>query len=420
MDNELSASDDHIYDQHEYPIDYVDDNEDFELSDHDSLHNIDFVIGENNYLDRGDLSFQVYLRVSFYNNNVELVYCYLHYGEILTYKVENQLEHIQNHIDVNSDYHFVESSNHNQDAENESEFIDDETYDTIVDDNIDLQKEQSHVTHDYVSPGGSPYWILIVSDHIKPKINSTVDSYGATLSMYKNYASESGTIRKTKYDIITQRHLLCNWEGKPRTVKVDTLDPQHYKIQRRKDSFRCECKAKIIFILLHGTNKYIFVDFVEQHTHELFGKDNMLLSCTKMKLDYSQEMFIHNLSKQNISASRAHRLYTRLQGGSYVRGGLVSDFKSSRRNLNSYIGSRDAKFLVVKMLERKKNISTFSFEFKVVQKKLNAHFWVDEIVKYNYNAFGDVVSLDATFNMNKYILHLQCYHIFFITSNNIN
>ncbi|CAI9264858.1 unnamed protein product [Lactuca saligna] len=171
--------------------------------------------------------------------------------------------------------------------------------------------EQSHVTHDYVSPSGSPYWIHVVLDHIKPKINSIVDSCGAALSMYKNYASEAGfdarlgTIRTTKSDIITQRHFLCNREGKPRTAKVDTLDPQHNKIQRRKYSFRCKCKEKNVFILLHGTNTYIVDDFLEQHTHVLFGKDNMFLSRTKSKLDYSQKMFIHNLSKQIIGASRA-------------------------------------------------------------------------------------------------------------------
>ncbi|CAI9290111.1 unnamed protein product [Lactuca saligna] len=332
MDDTISVGDDHSHDQHEYPIDYADHDEEFGLADHDSLHNIDFDIG--------------------YNSNLNLV--------------EDPLEHVQNHIDVNSVYHFGESSSHNQDAKNENEFIDDEADDTIVDDNIDLQKEQSHVTHDYVSPGGSPYWIPIVSDHIKPKINSTVDSYGATLSMYKDYASEVGfdvrlgTIRTTKFGIITQQHLLCNREGIPRTAKVDTVDTQHSKIQRRKDSFRCECKEKIVFILLHGTNKYTVDDFVEQHTHELFGKDNMFLSLKK-KIDYSQEMFIHNLSKQNSGALIAHRLYTGLQGGSDVRGGLIFDFNNRTRNLNSYTGFRDAKFLVAKMLERKNKYPYFFF-----------------------------------------------------------
>nr|KAJ0199846.1 hypothetical protein LSAT_V11C600316700 [Lactuca sativa] len=291
MDDTISAGDDHSHDQQQYPIDYADHDEDFGLTDHDSLHNIDFDIGDN--------------------------------------------------------------SNLNLDAENKNKFIDDEADDTIADDNIVLQKEQSHVRHDYVSPGGSPYWIPIVSDHIKPKINLTVDSYEAGF--------ESGLEQLEQPNLALSHNDICYAIGKV-----------YQELLTRKDSFRCECKEKIVFILLHGTNKYIVDDFVEQHTHELFGKDNMFLSRTKRKLDYSQEMFIHNLSNQNSGASRAQRLYTGPQGGSEIRGGLVSDFKNRTRNLNSYIGSRDAKFLA------------------------------DETAKYNYNAFGDVVSLDAKFSMNKY------------------
>nr|KAJ0221090.1 hypothetical protein LSAT_V11C200083550 [Lactuca sativa] len=88
--------------------------------------------------------------------------------------------------------------------------------------------------------------------------------------------------------------------------------------------------------------------------------------------------------------------------GPSVRGGLVYDFKNARRNLNCYIGGRDAKFLVNKMNDRKKNVSSFTFEYKVLNKRLNALFWADETAKYNYNSFRDVVSLDATFSMNKY------------------
>ncbi|XP_023734998.1 protein FAR-RED ELONGATED HYPOCOTYL 3-like [Lactuca sativa] len=348
---------------------------------------------------------------------------FLQYGLTCICKDEHPLEHIQDQMYDNSEYHFGDCSSHKE-AENELEFNDNEADYNIDDDSIYFQKvdhlidnaEHSHVTHDYVLSGGSSYWIPVVSDHIKPKINSNFDSYRAALSMYYNYASLAdfdvrlGPIRTTESDIITQRQLLYNRVGKPRKAKVDTLDPQNNKIQRRKDSFRCECKAKIVFILVHGTNKYIVAQFIEQHNHKLFGKDNMFLSRTKRKLDYSQEIFIQNLSKQNIGASGAHRLYTGLQGGSNIRGGFVSDFKNSTRNLNSYIGFRDAKFIVGKMLERKNNIPSFSFEFKVVEKKLNAIFWADETSKYNYNAFGEVVSLDATFSMNKYSYILQYNH----------
>ena len=252
------------------------------------------------------------------------------------------------------------------------------------------------------------YWTPIVLDDIKPKVSSKFNSYGEAETMYRKYALESGfdvrlgRVQKTKNGIITNRHLVCNREGNPNTSKLDTLDIQHKKTQRRKDLFRRNCKAKVVLEIIPGTLTYVVSDFVERHNHELFSKGNMHLSRSKRKLDYSQEIFIHNLSKQNIGPVKAHRLYSALQVGPSVRGGLVTDFKNARRNLNCYIGGRDAKFLVDKMNDRKKNVPSFTFEYKVSNKRLNSLFWADETAKYNYNSFGDVISLDATFSMNKY------------------
>nr|KAJ0227368.1 hypothetical protein LSAT_V11C100028850 [Lactuca sativa] len=236
------------------------------------------------------------------------------------------------------------------------------------------------------------YWTPIVSDDIKPKVTSKFDSYGEAVTMYRIFSLEScfdvrhGRVKKTTYDIITNRHLVCNQEGNPNTSK-------HNNTQRRKDLFRRDCKVKVVLDIIPGTHKYVVSDYVEKHNHELFSKGNMYLSHTRRKLDYSHEIFINNLSKQNIGPVIAHRLYSALQGGRSVRGGLVSDFKNARRNLNCYIGGRDTKFL-------EENVSTFTFEYKVLSKRLNALFWADETTKYNYNSFGDVVSLGATFSMN--------------------
>ncbi|XP_052621944.1 protein FAR1-RELATED SEQUENCE 5-like [Lactuca sativa] len=257
----------------------------------------------------------------------------------------------------NDGFQTGESSNPNlEDANNdedENHFVDED-----IEVNIDYSEGQPHVTHDYVSLGGTLYWTPIVLDDIKPKVSSKFNSYGEAETMYRKYALESGfdvrlgRVQKMKNGIITNRHLVCNRE--------------------------------------------------ERHNHELFSKGNMHLSRSKRKVDYSQEIFIHNLSKQNIGPVKAHRLYSALQVGPSVRGGLVTDFKNARRNLNCYIGGRDAKFLVDEMNDRKKNVPSFTFEYKVSNKRLNSLLWADETTKYNYNSFGDVISLDATFSMNKY------------------
>nr|KAJ0198091.1 hypothetical protein LSAT_V11C700361960 [Lactuca sativa] len=254
-----------------------------------------------------------------------------------------------------------------------------------VDDDEDfgnLNIEQNHVTHDYVSPGGLSYWIPVVLDHIKAKIKSTGESYGAALSMYKNYASEVGfdvrlgTIRTTKYGIITQRHFLCNREGKLRTTKTRNIisfneEKTHLGVNAKQKLFLFYYMVLINILLMILSYNIIMSCLVRTTCFCLVQKGNLIILRRCLFITCQRKIWVQQEHIDCISDSRV---------------GLTFEV-NSMRNLNSYIGSKDAKFLVVKMLERKK-------------KKLNALFWADETVKYNYNAFGDVVSLDATFNMN--------------------
>ncbi|CAI9304073.1 unnamed protein product [Lactuca saligna] len=353
----------HMYEEHYLASDDENGIEDFDFPDNDTLYNDGFQTGESS------------------NPNLE---------EANNDEDENHF--VDEDIEVNIDY----SEGQPHVTHEDTEF------------NIDFIEGQPHVTHDYVSPGGTLYWTPIVLDDIKPKVSSKFNSYGEAETMYRKYALESGfdvrlgRVQKMKNGIITNRHLVCNREGNPNSSKLDTLDIRHKKTQRRKDLFRRNCKAKVVLEIIPGTLTYVVSDFVERHNHELFSKGNMHLSHSKRKLDYSQEIFIHNLSKQNIGPVKAHRLYSALQVGPSVRGGLVTDFKNARRDLNCYIGGRDAKFLVDKMNDRKKNVPSFTFEYKVSNNRLNSLFWADETAKYNYNSFGDVISIDVTFSMNKY------------------
>ena len=54
------------------------------------------------------------------------------------------------------------------------------------------------------------------------------------------------------------------------------------------------------------------------------------------------------------------------------------------------------------MSERKKYVPNFTFEAKLHGTQLNAIFWANESAKYNFSQFGDVVSVDATFNTNRF------------------
>lgn len=133
-----------------------------------------------------------------------------------------------------------------------------------------------------------------------------------------------------------------------------------------------------------------------------------------MQLDNSQKHFITSLSNQNIGATVAHRLFSGIQGGYNVFGGLLNDFKNYNRDLNCFIGGSDAQMLVDKMSNRKDNVENFSFDFRVDEntKELNTLFWADETAKINYKEFGDVVSFDATFRTNRFIFPFKLYSVF--------
>ncbi|GKE68886.1 regulation of nuclear pre-mRNA domain-containing protein 1B, partial [Tanacetum coccineum] len=47
-------------------------------------------------------------------------------------------------------------------------------------------------------------------------------------------------------------------------------------------------------------------------------------------------------------------------------------------------------------------VPNFTFQYIVDNDELVAMFWTDEVAKYNYKEFGDIVSFDSTFNSNKY------------------
>ncbi|GKD18860.1 FAR1-related sequence 5-like protein, partial [Tanacetum coccineum] len=93
------------------------------------------------------------------------------------------------------------------------------------------------------------------------------------------------------------------------------------------------------------------------HNHELERKEYKHLSKTERQLTYIEQAFIVKAASVNIGAIRAHHLLTGIKGS----------------------------YLLV----------------HVDNAELTAIFWADEVSKYNYREFGDVVSFDATFKTNK-------------------
>ena len=91
------------------------------------------------------------------------------------------------------------------------------------------------------TPGGSVYWVPHVDESITvPEEGKIYDTIDKAIEMYSKYAEAGGfQIKKagqktSNSGILTLKYLMCNKEGVPRHVNIDTLDAQHSGKQKRQ------------------------------------------------------------------------------------------------------------------------------------------------------------------------------------------
>ncbi|GJR25356.1 FAR1-related sequence 5-like protein [Tanacetum coccineum] len=248
-----------------------------------------------------------------------------------------------------------------------------------------LSTPESFVTHyNFDTPGGTVYYIPKVSADVLLVIGTVYDSVEDCVVVYMKYAAEAGM-------------------GCPKGIHVDTLDLGNSDKQKRNSNLHITgCKARAMFNLDTVTRKFFLHVFDTIHNHELEREEYKHLSKTERQLTYMEQALIVKAASVNIGATRAHHLLTGIKGSYLLVHGTTVDFKNLFRSVNCYIGDSDAQMLIHKMENRKKHVSDFSFDYLVENAELTAIFWADEVSKYNYREFGDVVSFDATFKTNKY------------------
>ncbi|KAL9666825.1 hypothetical protein QQ045_001168 [Rhodiola kirilowii] len=126
---------------------------------------------------------------------------------------------------------------------------------------------------------------------------------------------------------------------------------------------------------------------------------------TRKALSLVDKQLIMECGKVCISASKAYHIRKKLCGGFMNVGATATDYENYKRDLKSYIGLNDAQMVVDHLSDKKKTCQGYSFEyFSDGEGTLSRLFWSDGISKRDIIIFGDVVSFDATYRMNKYNL----------------
>lgn len=272
-----------------------------------------------------------------------------------------------------------------------------------------LKTPESFATHsNFDTPGGTVYYIPKVPVDVllvKGKVYKSIDE---CIAAYMKYAAKAGFVvrkscqKRLRNGTVKQKYLVCNREGCPKGIHVDTLDLENSDKQVRSSNLHITgCKARVIFDLIPGTSKYRLNVFDSIHNHELEREEYKHLSKTERQLTYAEQLFIVKAASVNIGATKAHHILTGLKGSYLLVHGTTVDFKNFFRGVNCYIGDSDAQMLISKMENRKKHVPDFSFDYLVENAELAAIFWADEVSKFNYREFCDVVSFDATYRTNK-------------------
>lgn len=239
-----------------------------------------------------------------------------------------------------------------------------------------------------------------------PSLKMEFDTLEKAIDMYTTYAKRGGfdcKLGSTKRvnGVITYKYMYCNREGQTSKRTLDTLNGDNGVQNRKTVSKRTNCEALICFKQIEQSGRFLVSKFIDTHNHELYTNDTVHMSKDKRKLDYYDQSALYNLGINNIGATKTHTIMTGLKGGYENQGPTYVDYKNWSRDLSCFIGDSDANMLVNLMMERKKFLPQFSFEYICKDNHLLGCFWADGIAKRNYMEFSDVISFDATFRTNK-------------------
>ncbi|GJW06839.1 FAR1 DNA binding domain, zinc finger, SWIM-type, MULE transposase domain containing protein [Tanacetum coccineum] len=112
--------------------------------------------------------------------------------------------------------------------------------------------------------------------------------------------------------------------------------------------------------------------------------------------------FVEKLSNSNVRPVRAFKLMKDMYGGFENIGATVVDCKNFRRDMNMFIGDRNAQMVVEKLDNLEKHSDGFFVDYyQGGGDLLCGLFWADKVARLNYKRFGDEISFDATFRSNK-------------------
>ncbi|KAK2662456.1 hypothetical protein Ddye_001030 [Dipteronia dyeriana] len=161
---------------------------------------------------------------------------------------------------------------------------------------------------------------------------------------------------------ITSRIFVCSKEGSRSKDKHDVLT-----IKPRVET-RTSCGAQMSFKIDRNKNKFYVNHFVEMHNHPFVRQECTHMLPSQLKISVTQAIEVDLVEESRISLKSSYELFGRQAGGrdslGYTKRDQKNYLRSKRQNKLAY-GETDAKMII------------------------------------DYGQFGDVLSFDTTYKINK-------------------
>ncbi|KAF7143109.1 hypothetical protein RHSIM_Rhsim05G0213300 [Rhododendron simsii] len=237
----------------------------------------------------------------------------------------------------------------------------------------------------------------------KPVIVMEFDSESAAYDFYNFYGGSMGfSIRKnnaakSKSGEITSRTFVCSKEGHRKHDKRD------YQTKNPRAETRTDCDALMAIKLIRQIGKYRVTDFVDIHNHPLVPSDLAHMLPSRRKISASQCVQIDLAHDSGIPLRSSYDLIGKEAGGRECLGYLKVDQKNYLRTRRQNMLAFGEAGSILKYFQDQalQNPSFFHAVQLDCEEQITNIFWADPKMIIDYAHFGDVVTFDTTFKLNR-------------------
>ena len=254
------------------------------------------------------------------------------------------------------------------------------------------------------------------SDSYKPYVGQTFDDLKDVKQFYLYYGGQFGFSvhsHTTKFrfsksnnqQICSQKLFVCSKEGFYKNVEDGNNDNFVVKRKRKIALTRVGCPAKLKVRLDTTYEKWVVVDFVEEHNHQLVSPSKLHYLLINKSISVAKRLELEGLQNASLRTCQQINVLSQ-QSGDYNKLGCTErDIRNFQRDFREETKDYNAQFVIDHFQLQKDVDDRFYYAVeKDDHGRLKHCFWSDAISRQDFDIFGDAVTFDTTYQTNSYSL----------------